>query len=156
MTETTPDEIIPDTIFCDLSAEIFSFPEQEPPFIEVVANGGIGTLNYLWSDGSTENLISSPTDGTYSVTVTDELGCTAEQSFNYIITVDDCSSFQVDIMYIDSIPALRAEPLSGTPPYLYIWSEGSTTDFIVITPPGTFSVTVEDVNGCVAEDEITL
>jgi len=155
VTETSTEEIIPDTIICNLTAEIILVSEQDPAILGAMTSGETGSLNYLWSEGSSTAQISPLQDSLYSVTITDELGCTTESSFDYI-SIIDCSSLDVDITYIDSIPALRANTSLGTPPLLYIWSEGSTTQEIIITPPGTFSVTVTDSLGCTGEDEITL
>lgn len=154
--ETTPDEIIPDTLVCTLSTEILSFPEQEPPILEASTSGENGELSFIWSTGSTSSQIEPTQDALYGLTVTDELGCTAESSFDYMTTTGPCASFSVEINYIDSIPALSALVSSGTAPFFYIWSEGSTTELINVTPPGNYSVTVTDVEGCVAVDEINL
>ena len=154
--EMIPDEIIPDTIVCDLTAEVFSFPEQEPPVLEVMTSGGNGQLEYLWSVGDSTQQIEPTQDSLYSVTITDALGCTAESTFDYIAPIDNCTLFNVEIIYVDSIPALETSITSGTAPFVFIWSEGSTSSGIFITTPGAFSVTVTDSEGCTAEDEITL
>ena len=51
----------------------------------------------------------------------------------------------------------------GTPPYDFIWSSGditlgtsSPTDSVTGLPAGTYSVTVTDVNGCIATDNISV
>ena len=159
MTDTTPDELIPDTVVCNLTAEIFSFPNQTPPILEVMPSGGNGQLSYLWSVGDTTPQIEPTQDSLiYSVTVTDELGCIAEATFDDMSPSDNCDFFTVEIITIDSIAPgeIKAIPNLGTAPYLYIWSEGSTSQQINVPPPGTFSVTVTDSEGCTAEDEINL
>lgn len=157
MTDIITEEIIPDTIVCNLTAEIFSFTEQEPPVLEVVASGENEPFSYLWSVGNISPQIEPAQDSIiYSVTVTDALGCTAESMINYMAPIDLCAQFNVEINHIDSIPSLETSIFFGTLPFSYNWSEGSTTSFIFITPPGTFSVTVTDANGCTTEDEITL
>lgn len=43
--------------------------------IQLTANGGQGNLEYIWSNGATsQNLLNVPL-GTYSVTISDDLGC---------------------------------------------------------------------------------
>ena len=41
-----------------------------------LVNGGISPYSYLWSNGGTTPSISNLTSGTYSLTVTDSIGCT--------------------------------------------------------------------------------
>jgi hypothetical protein len=63
-----------------LTADIFALP---PPclggttVLSLGVGGGTQPYSYLWSDGSTSLSISNATPGTYSVTVTDDHGCTA-------------------------------------------------------------------------------
>ena len=44
----------------------------------------------------------------------------------------------------------------GTPPFNVLWSTGATANTIENLGPGTYSVTVTDVAGCVASEEITI
>jgi hypothetical protein len=41
-----------------------------------------------------------------------------------------------------------AMPMSGTPPYTYLWNTGATTMKITGLTAGTYTVTVTDANGC--------
>lgn len=45
--------------------------------------------SYLWSDGSTNAQLAIPAEGTYTVTVTNSDGCTAEDSISFIL---DCNT----------------------------------------------------------------
>lgn len=65
-----------------------------------------------------------------------------------------CDSFAVDVTGNDSI--VFANVFGGTEPFIYAWSEGSTTDAINIFTAGDYSVTVTDVNGCTTEGMITI
>ncbi|MBW8051105.1 MAG: hypothetical protein FVQ77_12350, partial [Cytophagales bacterium] len=44
----------------------------------------------------------------------------------------------------------------GTPPYLYSWSNGATTQDLTGLCPATYSVTVTDSNGCTATAAVTI
>lgn len=53
--------------------------------------------------------------------------------------------------------AISLENISGgAPPYRYSWSNGRTTQYIQNLPPGTYTVTVSDKNGCTASQVYTL
>jgi len=43
---------------------------------------------------------------------------------------------------------LTANAVGGVPPYSYLWSTGATTQSIVVTTPGTYSVTASDSSIC--------
>ena len=45
---------------------------------------------------------------------------------------------------------ITANGFSGTPPYSYVWSTGQSTQDIVPTVGGSYSVVVTDANGCVS------
>jgi large repetitive protein len=46
--------------------------------------------------------------------------------------------------------------LTATAGVTYLWSTGETTQSIVVTEPGEYSVTVTDENGCVGSAEVTV
>lgn len=50
--------------------------------IDLTAIGGQAPYSYIWSTSATSEDISSLCAGTYAVTVTDDLGCTKERSFD--------------------------------------------------------------------------
>jgi hypothetical protein len=54
--------------------------------IDITVANGTGPYSFLWSDGSTSEDLSIAAAGTYSVTVRDNIGCSAEMT--YIITIN--------------------------------------------------------------------
>ncbi|MCZ2102115.1 MAG: T9SS type A sorting domain-containing protein [Chitinophagales bacterium] len=114
-----------------------------------ICYGAIGTLTvdgafdqYLWSSGDSTNTIFWDASGVYTVTVTNESGCSASTS---ITTVTNDEIFS-EIEQQDS--GLTVSVQGGTAPYTYIWSSGETTASIDPQDPGTYIVTITDALGC--------
>lgn len=113
--------------------------------------GGTGDVSYQWSNDATTQSISGLAPGSYSVTVTDENGCTDEQtvvvnSFNCIIAVQTSIS-NVTCAGINN-GAVTVSLTGGTAPFTYLWSNGGNTATVSNLPGGEYSVSVTDVNGC--------
>lgn len=49
-----------------------------------------------------------------------------------------------------------ATPIGGTPPYLFLWSNGETSQTIIDLEEGTYSVNVVDNNNCAAGNSVTI
>lgn len=116
-------------------------------------SGGSQPYTYAWSNGKTTSSVDSLTVGNYSVTITDAQNCTNIQSFtlgysqyspNYYAVVSGGSA------NCTSLGDLTATATNGTPPFIYAWSNGDTTRIAKNLPPGLYSVTVTDANGCSA------
>lgn len=128
--------------------------------IIVLASGGTGTLQYLWSNGAVTPAIVDLGPGSYTVTVTDDNGCTV--SATYI--VNQASPMSVGISGTTSLQCfgdangmLTASVTGGVPEYAYAWSNGATTATISNLSAGVYIVTVTDAEGCAvtASTEIT-
>jgi PKD repeat protein len=55
------------------------------------------------------------------------------------------------VICTDSVGMIDAGISGGT----YAWSNGATTQSVMVTTPGTYSVTVTDKDGCVSDDQTT-
>jgi len=117
-----------------------------------IFNAGLGYESYLWQDGSTEPTYTGTETGTVWVQVTVG-GCTATDSV-YLAVIDPNSTLSLgpDQTVCPGTPVVL-KPLNG--PYIYYsWSTGDTTSQIVVTQPGTYSLTV---SGCgTATDQINI
>ncbi|MEL6804769.1 MAG: SprB repeat-containing protein, partial [Bacteroidota bacterium] len=117
------------------------------------ATGGTSPYDYLWSNTATTASITGIAAGTYSVTVTDNNGCTASDSE----TITESSNISVSIV-VDSNATcqgfldggLTASASDGVVPYTYSWSNTATTASITGVAAGSYTVTATDANGCTA------
>ena len=91
----------------------------------VNAMGGSGTLNYLWSNGSTEQLLETLSAGAYTVTVTDSNGCQATTTFEIPFdcdevgietTLEEMSCLGQDLIFDDFVYCIPVEQAE-----LYQW-----------------------------------
>jgi len=119
----------------------------------VAASGGTSGYAFEWPGGSTDPSRNDLAAATYSVTATDANGCTATVD----VTIGEPAALSANASSTDLTAVgandgtAIAEPLGGTMPYLYLWSNGEATQQITGLPPGTYCVTVTDDNGCTAE-----
>lgn len=123
------------------------------------ASGGTQPYDYLWSTGLSLPTHTDLPSGTYSVTVTDANGCTA----NAYTIVSEPDPITVSILEIESITCygesngtLAANSLGGDLPYSLHWSNGPYSGSVNSLSAGTYSVTITDGNGCTAEDTYEL
>ena len=108
--------------------------------------------SYLWSTGATSQTISISASGQYHVTVTDAAGCQDQDTVN--VTISDPV---VDLGNDTSICGTIAENLdAGSGFNSYLWSTGATSQTIIASLVGDYSVQVTDINGCTDTDTISI
>ncbi|OFX17846.1 MAG: hypothetical protein A2033_05465, partial [Bacteroidetes bacterium GWA2_31_9] len=118
--------------------------------VNITVTGGISPFTYLWSNASTSQNISGLGTGNYSVTVNDSKACTA----NTFAVLSQPSSININANKADIIcngnnnGFINLSISGGTSPYTYIWSNSATTKDISGLSAGSYSVTVNDSNGC--------
>lgn len=118
--------------------------------INVVATGGTGAINYVWSNGQTGTSVSALAAGPYTVAITDANNCTANQTF----TVGTPSPLQVSVFHTDatchgmSDGSAVASATGGTGNISFVWSTGENSQFISNVPAGAYILTATDANGC--------
>ncbi len=122
--------------------------------------GGTAPFTYGWSNSETTQTITNLPVGTYSVTVTDDNGCTATGTV--MVNSFDCSSFTVQTSQTDvtcnggTDGEATVTPSGGGTPYTYNWSNGETTQTITGLVAGTYMVTASEVNGCEEMATVTI
>ena len=150
---------------------------NEPGDISVTANvtngvcGSTGSVDLTFPSGTYTITWDGPASGTsnvtgttftitdlvagwYNVTVEDDKGCKGEVGFEIMAMPSDVS---VDITIVDSDCCAGGEAIAtasgGDGNYTYTWNPNVSTDNgIWNVPPGVYSLTVTDGNGCTAED----
>lgn len=116
---------------------------------QAVAIGGRGAYTYSWNTGGTYDTIAGLKAVTYSVKVSDSSGCM--DSTDVIIT-QPAAIVVTSVVTSDTggcNGSVMMNVTGGTPPYNYLWSDGSSGDSLVGECPGTYCCTVTDNNGCV-------
>ncbi|WP_191906990.1 T9SS type A sorting domain-containing protein [Adhaeribacter soli] len=118
----------------------------------VSVSGGITPYTYSWSPrGGTSSTATGLSAGTYTVTITDDIGCTATRTFNItqpaapvsgttVVTNVSCNG--------GNTGAINLTPTGGTSPYTYNWGGGITTEDRSNLTAGTYTVTITDANSC--------
>jgi hypothetical protein len=130
-------------------ASIMQIPLGAPLINLQAFSTGLAPFVYLWNTGETSQLIQPSISGTYSVTVTDALGCSAVASTFFDIN-STCSLSISTVPISDSTYMLTANP-EGVPPFSYLWyANGSyvTTPNIEVVQSGIYCCQVTDANGC--------
>ncbi len=112
---------------------------------------GQSPFNYQWSNGQSGSPINGLNEGTYYVTVTDHLGCVDSASVS-ISTGSGAIQSTLEKHDIDCFGDesgwIKAHTASGTPPFSFIWSNGTTDSIANHLSAGAYSVTVSDNYGC--------
>ena len=162
--ETTCDiiiECLPDELNCSVVEDSPVICNGESNGVATVSpDGGVPPYSYLWDNGETTAQATGLNAGMHSVTVTDayqtESTCevmieepdTLEASVEGAITNCSC--------YGSTDGEINLTVSGGTPPYMYLWSNGATSEDLSDLSAGTYSVIVTDTNGCITDEEVTI
>ena len=117
----------------------------------VIASNGVLPYTYEWTNGGNSNTIDNLYSGIYYVTVKDNLGCskfgiaTVSNYEGPTITVESVTNISC---FGGSNGAISLSVSGGATPYLYLWSNGATTEDIDNILSGQHEIEVTDGNGC--------
>ena len=122
---------------------------------QLLLNAGNGTapgVTFLWNNHTTTPSLSVTTGGTYSVTITDNNGCTASDTIlvNLIPLPSLSLGPDIDLCDGDSLIADASAPNST-----YLWNDGSTQPQLTITQTGLYHV-ARSALGCTLFDSIQI
>lgn len=119
--------------------------------------GGIAPYTFVWSNGKTSSSIFGLAPGDYSVTVADAGGCTVESTAQVGAPSQLTSQAQIAShisSYNGSNGSASATATGGTPPYSFLWDNGSADPTAVNLSAGMHSVTITDAKGCTSSSEV--
>ncbi len=103
--------------------------------------------SYLWSTGETTKGVTVKIEDVYTVTVTDENGCSSTAT--QFIDVKGAPSANLNISPTKKVcpgePVVLSAVVSGNQ---YLWSTGATTQSITVLDSGQYYVTITSNAGC--------
>ncbi len=142
---------------------------QSPPVLPVVSGtkslciGQSGNLTvnppasqYLWESGETTQSISVDVAGLYTVTVTNQFGCTGMAFFNVLESpeISEIFGFVSPPQICPGGTAIVLANIGGAG--TFIWSTGATSPNISVSDPGDYSVTATNGFGCSRSESFTV
>ena len=125
--------------------------------IEIIVTGGVPDYDFDWSTGSSDSYLENLTAGTYTITVTDDAGCSEIMSF----TITEYPAITIDFDVVnptgtDANGSITAIAGGGSPNFMYEWNTGETTATISGLEEDLYQVTVTDSQNCTQTAEIFL
>jgi len=127
-------------------------------FIDIEAVNNVGKIEYLWSDGLFGKTRNNLAAGNYGIIITDSNGCYSNTS----ISLTEPNPIKIDFIVEKpfcpdmSDGSVKAEVNGGivTGGYNYRWMDNSINNSLANINPGWYSLTVEDINGCIAKNSV--
>lgn len=141
-------------------ADVELCPDIESVDLTYMSIEGIGPFTYDWSDGQ-ETEVADLGAGSYELIITDYCGFSASDSVEITQLAPSPMEFnlpaEVTLCLEDSV-TLDATPTGGFSPFIYDWSNGSSSDSLELVhgDGGFYQVTVTDSCGFVGMNDITV
>jgi gliding motility-associated-like protein len=147
----------PDELTISVAGQNLSCFEAGDGEVTSTVTGGTTPYTFNWSNGGTAQDIASLTAGTYSVTLTDANGCSATASTSITQPDDLTISLEMDSTYCSIDQGYVHSTISGgTAPYTYNWNTGANTSDINNLVSGTYTLQVNDNNGCSVDTSVVI
>ncbi|MDH7515325.1 MAG: SBBP repeat-containing protein [Bacteroidota bacterium] len=116
---------------------------------EVILDAGAGYASYRWSTGDTGRTLTVRRTGSYSVTTAFETGCTGTSPPVAVLVHANPSPVITPAGLTSFCDGDSVELRAPAGFVRYRWSNGSTSPAIVVRAAGSYTVQVEDTNGCI-------
>lgn len=116
-------------------------------------SGGYFPYTYSWNNGQTANPAVNLTAGFYSVTATDASYIHCHITDTITVTQPDSALLvNVDSTLVScnglSDGSITITTAGGTPPYIFLWNNGSNSSVLTGLSAGIYTVTVTDAQQC--------
>ena len=126
--------------------------------ILIETSGDVESIS--WNNGASGPFADNLAAGTYQVLITDAYGCTD----NALYELTEPPALEAEVFEITPFTcnntndaAVEVFPEGGTPPYFYNWGPTpASTALLSGISPGTYVVTVTDINNCTTEGSIVI
>ena len=122
--------------------------DEETGSIDIEIENDNGPYEYEWSNGWLGQDLENIGVGEYTVTVSDDYGCSGTATY----TIDQPSELFNFANVVQPSGGIGGEATivsnGGVQPYSYVWSNGNETNSDNDLQPGTYTVIVTDANGC--------
>lgn len=116
-------------------------------------DAGYPGATYQWNTGATSQTINPTTTGLYWVEVTDQNGCVGRDSIQATVVVAIQPDLGPDLSLCEGDLETLDPSATGVN---YTWNTGAITGTLDVTQSGIYWVDLEDANGCIERDSISL
>lgn len=126
--------------------------------IDLTVSGGVSPYSYSWNNGATTLDIQGLAAGNYSVTITDNNGCSLTQSYTVnnntggLNVTGQTSSAICSSNNGSVVQTVNASNGAVT----YLWNTGATTQNLSGIAAGSYSCTYTDASGCSGTNTYTV
>ncbi len=153
---TEPPVLSAELVVSDFNGVNVSCFEALDGSLEILPSGGSLPYEYAWNTGNNTIAISDLPAGDYSVTITDKFDCNVVLSqtltepnpldFNALFTHPNCDGLETGALQVLDVSGGRGA-------YLFDYSGNGfvTEQAFENLPEGTYTLTVQDENGCQAD-----
>ncbi|CAM1353794.1 conserved hypothetical protein [Tenacibaculum halocynthiae] len=124
--------------------------------IKLEVAGGAMPYSYKWSNGSVSNTLNNLIEGTYSVIITDNKGCSITESFKITSPEKIKLDLGKDVTLCKGQKIILDGSIKDGVNYSWTSSNGftSTDSMVEVNESGTYKVISTDKKGCSVTDEI--
>ena len=126
--------------------------------IDITPSGGTSPYTFSWSNGTTTEDLTGLTDGTYTLTLTDDNGCVLNEDVvvGTLPAIDITLASSSDEFCGQQNGSININVTGGSGSYGYSWDNGATTQNLSNINQGTYTVTVTDANACSASNSFSI